>query len=642
MKINKTKWNKKSNSKKFFLSSLAVLSLAATATISGLNMNGINGSSLLVNDSKTLKNDVTSVSSFAPPEANDLYDDYSYADGFITINGSVINFTDWFGFKQWSFDVNANLGNLFGDASSKVSTLKVRSSSDGTQIFVYGYLVNDSSYLFRLNTSDGSVSPIGDQNGFTTNRDGIIKDINLLTVVDGYLILTPKTPDVSTSSVLINFSQISLDDGLLSNINNCDITSTKSSSSISTYGEIIGVQKVSDNYLFEIKVLRSSTDSATNATLLTPSVLTVNIQSTKSIDVPDVSLPVGYFFVKSYIVDFYTPITSDSVDSDLDRAKFVVSNISTSSGMTVFVAAKYDTTWATSGYPDPNHSSNNAASYYQNVIAFNTLSATSATSSSSNINLTISGDSAAGITNIFYDSNTSTPYAVLADSNSQSKFAIASINMSNGTVNNASPGWIDLSTIGAQTSAYEIFDLGIIPNSSIADQSGGYYGYFEIQSQESLGSNAIDNETKNFVSFNLNSTSISLVNNLDFTLAISDSEISDKYKAGMYKANEYTKNQIVSDLIKVDQSGNPYNNVSYTENIAIGNQTLKGEVILTLNNWWNSGTTEITRHVDIDFATAAINVILYSVLAVAILVVIAIVLIIIKSVTSKKNKSHEE
>lgn len=177
------------NLKKVFILSLAVFSLATTVAISGgLSVPNTN----LLDNNKSAKDAASTTSDLNPPEANDLYNDYSYASGYVTIsNKTTINFYDWFGFNIWTYNASSNLSTLFGATSATISTLKVRSSTDGTQIYVYGYLSDGISYFFILNVADGTIVQIGGQNALS-GANTLITNVNLLTVVDGCAILTQK------------------------------------------------------------------------------------------------------------------------------------------------------------------------------------------------------------------------------------------------------------------------------------------------------------------------------------------------------------------------------------------------------------------------------------------------------------------
>lgn len=580
MKINCKKLKRKSSLKKFFISSFAIASLAATITAPNLNTVKVN--SLSANSLKSSRND-TNTSPFVFPKANDIYDDYSYANGFVTIDGSVINFIDWFGLKSWSFDVNTNLINLFGDASSNVSTLKVRSSPDGTQIFVYGYLMNGSSYIFRLNTDDGSISLIGNKKAYTT-KDGLIQKGNLLTIIDGCAILTPKTPDNSLST--ITFSQIDLTNGTLGNNIQYNISSLKAQFSVYRWDQIIGVFKTGSMYLFDILTLTSG------GNYYSPSVVFAYITGGNALSIST-----------SYT---YWSLTADS-NLNLDNAICCVQNMVWNDGsVSVYVVPKYDTTSTTLGYPVSG--SGNVNYYNQNIIIEVTLKNYTISTNTFLCRVKGSTDGIAGVTNFLVDKNTNRIYAVLVNANSSSKIAIAPIYDFSNSGWGTAPGWIDLGSSGINITPYQIFNLGFIPNmSNETNLNGGYVGYIEIQHQNDL--NNLDqstfNETKTFFELNTSGTSLTTLSSPNFSFAVSDSEINSKYVVGKYEANQSTENELVNDLILINQSGNPYNIDSYTNNISISNQSLVGNVTIYLNNWWNNGKTKIIRNVDINLGNSS-------------------------------------
>lgn len=617
---------KKKNFKKIFLSSLAMFSLVSVATVSSWNSN----SNLSISDaSKIVKDASTTTNSFLPPEANDLYDDYSYANGFVTINGSVISFYDWFGFNLWSFDANANLGNIFGNSSLKISTLKVKSSADGSQIFVYGYFTNNSSYLFRLNATNGLIAPIAGVNAFTS---GLILNANLLTIVDGYAVLTQKTPYTQNSSqnISINISQVNLQTGELTN-NSYDITSTKSSNYITEFGEIIFVQKVGTSYFFGIKVI---TYNSSNSSQYRPAEITIYINNNS--------------YSSSIMCNFFNWMTSSSTNINLDNINYCVENVTTTSGQNTYLAPKYDST-TLSGLTF------NGGSYIgAGIVATYNLTSTNFTATNitnkENNGSQSNNTQIAGITDFLYDQANSKLYAVFANNTSQSLFAISPLD--DNPLN-----WINLSTSGISTSTNQIFDINFIPNTYVDNSSinssnssylyPGYSGYLEIQKQNDPNVAAINSETKTFFSLNSSDggstwTLLTPINNLNFSFAVSDTDIKNKYKPGTYKATQETKNELISDLIKINQNGNPYNNVSYTDgiNINTATQSLEGSVTLSIGNWWNLGKSEITRNISINLNTA--DVIVYAAIIVAVLVIIAIILIICRAFQEKGIKKFKE
>lgn len=590
--MNKTK--KVNNFKKFLLSSFAVFSVAATGggIISALNTNN------QLTNIKQQRNDV-STASVTPPEANDLYNDYSYANGFVTINKAVISFTDWFGFNEWSYDVNANLTTLFGSNSATVASLKVRSSTDGTQIYAYGYLSDSSSYLFKLDASNGSVVSIGNYKAI--HGGNLVTNANLLTLINGVAILTQKKPigDFGTiEQVTIHFSEIDS----AGNVTTKDYDISKSTYANSTdantglnvasygYGEIIGVQKEGSNYSFEIKVIvydDTTTSGRTDTTKARVDVLLINVSNGT--------------YTKGTKVGFwnYTTYSSETVNSnldlDLDRAAFTLLTTNSNNTLTTYVTAKFDTTTTTIG---SSNASGSSAYNATNLIAYSTLTSTTYGYQTLSYSNNQSGsDAIAGTIGFLYDQNANTPYAIVADTNSTSKISIFSLKSS------TNPTWIDLSSV-VSTNKTQILSVNFIP-SSTTQSATTYTGYVEVQQQTDTGSTQLT-ESKAFFTLNANGTSVSAPNNNVFAFAMSDSQIQSKYQNGVYLANEVTKNQLYNDLIKVNQNGQPYSGVTNTtNNLAINGNTITGNVVLTLKNWWNSGTSQVTRNVNINLASSS-------------------------------------
>lgn len=616
MKRKKRKINRKNSLKKLFFSSLAIFSLAITGIISGISTTKTN----LISNNLTTNRDVASSNTFTPPSTNDLYDDYAYVDGFVTItNNSVINFSDWFGFHIWKFDVDANAGKLFGSSNLKVASLKVRSSLDKTQIFVYGYLSNDSSFLFRLDVENGTIVPIGDVDSFSGNT--LIEDANLLTIADGFAILTQKTPVVvggSSQTYKVYTSEINLSSGSLTN-NSYDITGAKAAWYVVSFGEIIDVQKIDSTYIFIVKAI--TYDSSDNSQYR-PSALMIKVQN-------------GAYTTGS-VYSFWS-FTDSSSSFDLDNS-FTILNVDQGTSQTAYISGAYSTASTTFGINQPsgtvvsvNLSDSNASD--SNIAPYiGEITINSVTGSDSN-------DSVAGITNFLYDSSNNIPYAVVADGGSNSKIAIANLNSS------TAPGWIDLSSIGVETSDYQTINLNFVPNTSDMQEtspngivSSGYSGYIDVK-QYSDPNSTTYNESKSLFLLDSTGTILSQITDVNYSLGMTDTAIFDKYKPGKVKATESTKLEVVNDLTKVEQNGEPIN-VVYTDNVNLDvkDQTIEGDVILTLNNWWNTGTSQLTRYVDINLSMP--NVAFYASIALAIIVVIAFILMIIKATQNKKIQSY--
>lgn len=601
--MKKNKFQRKNNYKKIFVSYFALFSLVSTVAISQIS--NINKNSIS-NNFITARNVSTNSSAFTSPSADDLYNDYACINGFVTINDSSINFSNWFGFGLWKFDVNANVANLFGDSGLSVKSLKVKASIDKTQIYVYGYFTNDSSFLFKLNAMDGTIDSIGTTKSYSTD---LIKDVNLLTIVNNTAILTQKTP-IGSSSYSISTSEIDLQTGQLTNVS-YDITGSKSDRQVVSFGEIIGVQKVNTNYIFDIKAI------VHDGNQYHPSLLMINEINNGS--------GKGTYASNAYSCSFWGNVNSPN-SINLDNVNFCILNIDNTSTQTTYITAKYSTT------PTSNGSGSNTTTF--NRVYYTTLDSSHAgvnyaPITISNVTNSQSTDSVAGVTNFLYNSVTKTPYVVLANGGSNSKIAISTLSTSSI---GAAPGWIDLSNC-INTSDYQSINVNFVPDTTVTQTSSiagsvvsGYSGYIDVQKYTSADATTYS-DSRSFFSINTALTTITPI--ADYSLGMSDSAIDNKYKAGKASASENTVNKLVADLTKVEQNGKTLN-VPYVNNITLDlkDQTIKGDVVLTLNNWWNSGTSQLTRSVDINLTT--IGVIVYTSIALAIVVVLAIVLVLTK------------
>lgn len=347
---------------------------------------------------------------------------------------------------------------------------------------------------------------------------------------------------------------------------------------------------------------------------------------------------------------------NDPTGTDLDMANFMVMNATSSDGSTSYsyVTVKYDTTSTTLGNPDG--SAQNAYSN-PNKISYSTLTASAPSVSvvTYQSNNTTS-DNFVGVSQLLINPIDNTPSAIFLDGNSTSKVAIQSLSTINsvasGKTITVTPSWIDLSSSGITTSNNQILSFDFLPKTAntTTQVSSGYYGYLNVQIQNDPSLSTL---TSSSTFFSLDSSGTKLTTlTLDFTYAMSDSEIENKYEKGKYKANATTKNALINDLAQINYDGNTYDGVTYTDNINIDetNNTLKGDVTIAIPNWWNSDKSTLTRLVSLDLdspttsetvtsngTSAAFSVMEYAAIVLFILIVIAIALVVIKAVVNKKT-----
>ncbi|MBD5445877.1 MAG: hypothetical protein HDR31_00995 [Mycoplasma sp.] len=559
------------------------------------------------------------------PEINDLYNDYSYNQGFVNIeNNLIVNFYDWFGLKLWSFDVGANSVLLF-NSISPIGSLKVKSYVTNSQIFVYGTLADSysTSFVFRLNIADGLLVPFGSLKAFVSSGSdisstGLIQNINLLTISNDSVILTPKTPVASNdgTNYTLNFSVLTINDGSIV-IKQCDISSI-TSSNVDAVGEIIFAQKVNNNYSFGVKA-----ESIRNGNQFKASIVA--------------------FLIKDVVYSNPSPFSLMNwlnTHVDLDKAIFCIQDISTSATEQKLIATmKYDTSSITY---TPN--------VHQTYIALATLNSSSFTVQAKAYatvkeNGATSANNIAGIMGFLFNYDTKTPYVIVANNTSTSTFAIAPLNFSGSST---AEGWIDLNNV-IQTSENQIMNIGFIPNSN---KDNNYYGYLQVEKQDDSSVDQISSETRTLFKLDSLGTSLSVSDDINFSFGISDDQINQKYNNKNYSANEETKATLLADLVKVKQNDSTYPVQIDSNDLIVDtkNNTIKGQVTLALDNWWNSDKSKVTRYVNLDFGSdkennistfiaSDKNAMVYSVVVVAILVLIAVGLIVYKIMQNKRKNT---
>lgn len=207
-----------------------------------------------------------------------------------------------------------------------------------------------------------------------------------------------------------------------------------------------------------------------------------------------------------------------------------------------------------------------------------------------------------------YDKSSDTTYAIVASANSSSKFAIVSLS----STSNSETKWIDFSTIGIQTSSMQIVSINFIPGASNVSNTFGsdtisdYTGYVEIQTETTPQIN-IFSEQKVFFLLSSDGSTLTALNNLDFSFAMSDSDISNKYNNSKLSADDNTKNQIIADLTNVLVNGTQYSSVTSTNNLTVdsANNTISGDVTVSIGDYWNSSSSPITISVNINLGSSS-------------------------------------
>ncbi|MDE5553507.1 MAG: hypothetical protein K2I67_03065 [Malacoplasma sp.] len=632
---------KKISLKKTFLSISAVFLLSTAVSFSSyvLNINNISNNYL-----KVTKNDAkTETNSSITPQLNDLYNEYSCKEGFVKISdSSTINFYNWFGIEIWKYNVISNSDSIFGNLSEiKINTLNVKIDFESSFIYVYGTLndSNSTSFVFKLNVTNGLLVPFGNKNSFISSGSefsdgGLIQNVNLLTLTkSGYVILTQKT----LVDNKITFSELSIEDNTLisKQIDVTNMTVINASYTVSNIGEIIHVQKSNNLYNFNFKVENTSTNSSTKGRKRV-AVQTVEIKN-------DAYYQSGFFSFHKW--------TTENID--LDEAIFNIQDVSTTKDeQKVIVSMKYDTTSLTIT-PNSNPS----------YICLQTLTSTTLTAQVQkwvSVNGTL--NNVAGISGFLFDYNSKKPYVILAHSTSTSTFAIAPLTYDLST--SSAVGWLNLDS--SLTSSYQQMNIGFIPNTN---KDGKFYGYVEIKKQDNINDKTINSNMVTLFNLDSSGTSLTQESNVNFSLSISDDEIFSKYSNGSYSANEETKNKLLVDLAKIKQNGSEESSAEVSsENLSVDKQNniIKGKVIISLDNWWNSNKTQITRNVNLSFGSSSkpsetpdptpsetltpgstntsnsmitsSNVMLYSSTVLIALMITASVLIIFKVIQTRKNR----
>ncbi|MCF0217948.1 MAG: hypothetical protein HUJ42_02780 [Malacoplasma sp.] len=214
------------------------------------------------------------------PNADDLYNEYAYDSGYVIKDETnhMIYFYSWFKEEIWHVTLSA-IPSFPTDKTISTMNVKGALKADATfdtKLFVYGNFQDGGSYLFELDMTNGSLienslitnttvdNSVEDEASGTkpdpTNNSNLISDANLLTVIDANtVIVTPKNIHHTTTTTgsgdqgsnLISFSEIKFtqDDKTaptITTFENIDL----GTSSLWTYGQIIGVIYSNNRYMF--------------------------------------------------------------------------------------------------------------------------------------------------------------------------------------------------------------------------------------------------------------------------------------------------------------------------------------------------------------------------------------------------------
>ena len=264
------------------------------------------------------------------PAGNDLYNEYNFADGYIVkdLTNKKISFYNWFKQEVWSITVdNTLIANFPTDKEITSMNVKGALTDKGaydTKLFVYGnfgekaaaaqtaVLVTETktdsttgSYLFELDMINGTYI----QNSLITNTTGtdgsraqneipasssegesatngkttLISDINQLTVIDNNtLVVTSPFNNTDNNN---NKSAANAQNNFYFNVSiitlNSDTAPTVSSQTVTlggvngntqqfgaTMGEVLGVIKKDNNYLFAVSYFGSDNGTDEQNTVL--------------------------------------------------------------------------------------------------------------------------------------------------------------------------------------------------------------------------------------------------------------------------------------------------------------------------------------------------------------------------------------
>ena len=212
------------------------------------------------------------------PAGNDLYNDYNYESGYVVkdVATGTISFYNWFKQKMWDFSVtnNDSLPNLKGKTLQTMNirgALKTDSTYD-TKLFVYGNVGDASStttsgsYVFEIDMTTGSLvenSLVENETGTTTtdgNSSTLIGDVQQLTVIDANTVIVSSDISNTTNNghsfnvSVLTFNGNSVSEGETESATSAAPTVTTMTNDLGTFsltfGEVLGVIKKDDKYLF--------------------------------------------------------------------------------------------------------------------------------------------------------------------------------------------------------------------------------------------------------------------------------------------------------------------------------------------------------------------------------------------------------
>ena len=91
------------------------------------------------------------------PNANDLYNQYNFDNGYIVVSDDLSNpeitFYNWFKQKEWEFDLTTQISQI---ANKSIATLKVKQFNN-SNVLVYGNTNDNCAYLFLIDSTSGTI-----------------------------------------------------------------------------------------------------------------------------------------------------------------------------------------------------------------------------------------------------------------------------------------------------------------------------------------------------------------------------------------------------------------------------------------------------------------------------------------------------
>lgn len=616
-------------SKKLFKKlSLTFLGLAglATGTIALIPNNFSNNNQLTL-DSSTQQSDVKTTSSNLSVQSNDSYNTFNSESGYLSVDQSstLITFSNWFGFKVWSFNVNENSKELFGSQRT-ASNIKVRALDNLQTVLVYGDLDSNNSFMFQLNLTNGSIHPVSGKNSLVGTSEGvnndstIIPSVNVANVTDdNYVILSPKINLNNTFKV--TFSVVSLTSyNQFTNNKDYSKTTSNSTSSIDVFYEITGAIKKTDKssqntyYVFSVKGYNTTNNGTTNTftirnwmmlfRVVNDAVTTADLYSSScsnAITVNNGNTNVQDFINEKYMnnMEFVTGTRYNYSSSDKNLT-------------TILTTIKWKEYWDIQSQFLKNNL------FGVNIDA-NVVTSTGWTNTSSfkptafevagNANQT-----SAPIDLVWTEREGITRFWVvcqeIGNQNQSDKISLVPIEPSVITQSSTitSSYWMDLQT----NYTYPEFEISFIPNSTYTT-TANILGLINWNEKDAEGG-VVNSKSFKF----LNATTQATVEDVStYALTYSDQELNDKYKDSITTGIE---EQIAKDASSMTENGTEiqvenlnYSNLKVSDDL----KNVSGTITFDVKSWFNSPnattssdykTSKITRNIMIgDFNSSKPN-----------------------------------